>query len=90
MARVGWQRVKPILVQALGYGFLVLGVLGMFLPILQGFLFIFVGLIVLSRSIVGVLFQGGEFTAHDTEQTAIALSYYSIGLAAYAAIKVVF
>jgi putative peptidoglycan lipid II flippase len=47
-----------------------------------------VGLIVLSRSIVGVLFQGGEFTAHDTEQTAIALSYYCIGLAAYAAIKV--
>ena len=49
MARVGWQRVKPILVQALGYAFLVLGVLGMFLPILQGFLFLFVGLIILAR-----------------------------------------
>ncbi|WP_027133988.1 PGPGW domain-containing protein [Geminicoccus roseus] len=33
----------------LGYGFLFLGVLGLFLPILQGFLFIFVGLIVLSK-----------------------------------------
>ena len=49
MARVGWQRLKPILVQALGYAFLVLGVLGMFLPILQGFLFLFVGLIILAR-----------------------------------------
>ena len=33
----------------LGYGFLLLGVLGLFLPILQGFLFIFVGLIILSK-----------------------------------------
>ena len=49
MARVGWQSVKPILMQALGYTFLVLGVLGMFLPILQGFLFLFIGLIILAR-----------------------------------------
>ena len=41
--------MKPILAQALGYFFLVLGVLGMFLPILQGFLFLFVGLIILAR-----------------------------------------
>ncbi len=47
-----------------------------------------VGLIVLSRSIVGVVFQRGEFSAIDTEQTSIALSYYCIGLAAYSAIKV--
>jgi uncharacterized membrane protein YbaN (DUF454 family) len=33
----------------LGYGFLFLGVLGLFLPFLQGFLFIFIGLIVLSK-----------------------------------------
>lgn len=33
----------------LGYGFLVLGVLGLFLPILQGVLFITVGLLILSR-----------------------------------------
>ncbi len=46
------------------------------------------GLIVLSRSIVGVVFQRGQFTAVDTEQTAVALSYYCIGLAAYSAIKV--
>jgi uncharacterized membrane protein YbaN (DUF454 family) len=34
---------------ALGYGFLVLGVLGLVLPILQGFLFIAVGLLILGR-----------------------------------------
>ncbi|WP_159710634.1 PGPGW domain-containing protein [Geminicoccus flavidas] len=34
---------------SIGYGFLLLGFLGLFLPFLQGFLFIFVGLIVLSR-----------------------------------------
>ena len=49
MVRASWQRLKPILVQALGYAFLVLGVLGLFLPILQGFLFLFIGLIILAR-----------------------------------------
>lgn len=46
-----------------------------------------VGLVVLSRPIVGVIFQRGEFTANDTEQTALALSFYCLGLTAYAAIK---
>lgn len=32
-----------------GYGFLGLGVLGLFLPILQGVLFLAIGLIILSR-----------------------------------------
>ena len=49
MAKTGGTRLKVILWQALGYAFLVLGVLGMFLPILQGFLFLFVGLIILAR-----------------------------------------
>ena len=49
MARVSRARLKVILWQALGYFFLVLGVVGMFLPILQGFLFLFVGLIILAR-----------------------------------------
>lgn len=35
--------------QGLGYGFLVLGVAGLFLPILQGVLFILIGLAILSR-----------------------------------------
>lgn len=33
----------------LGYGFLVLGVLGLFLPFLQGILFLLVGLLILAR-----------------------------------------
>ncbi len=33
----------------LGYAFLVLGVLGLFLPVLQGVLFLTVGLLILSR-----------------------------------------
>ncbi|BCX17268.1 MAG: hypothetical protein KatS3mg117_0950 [Geminicoccaceae bacterium] len=33
----------------LGYGFLALGVVGLFLPFLQGILFITVGLLILSR-----------------------------------------
>ena len=49
MARISSARVKAILWQVLGYAFLVLGALGMFLPILQGFLFLFVGLIILAR-----------------------------------------
>ena len=49
MAAISWTRLKVILWLALGYTFLMLGVLGMFLPILQGFLFLFVGLIILAR-----------------------------------------
>lgn len=49
MAAISWARLKVILWLALGYTFLMLGVLGMFLPILQGFLFLFVGLIILAR-----------------------------------------
>jgi hypothetical protein len=49
MARARRRPLKPIVVQGLGYSFLVLGVLGMFLPILQGFLFLFIGLIILAR-----------------------------------------
>ena len=49
MAAISWARLKVILWLALGYTFLVLGLLGMFLPILQGFLFLFVGLIILAR-----------------------------------------
>jgi len=45
-------------------------------------------LAVLSEPVVGVVYQHGAFTAVDTEQTAWALSLYCIGLAAYAAIKV--
>ena len=41
--------MKAIALQATGYTFLVLGVLGLFLPFLQGFLFLFIGVLLLSR-----------------------------------------
>src|SRR5882724_1832895 len=47
-----------------------------------------VGLAVLGRPIVALVFEHGKFTGFDTVQTANALAAYSIGLAGYAAIKV--
>ncbi|HWZ31607.1 MAG TPA: murein biosynthesis integral membrane protein MurJ [Bryobacteraceae bacterium] len=47
-----------------------------------------VGLFVLGKSIIGAIYQGGKFQLYDTQQTAIALSCYSVGLAGYAALKV--
>jgi uncharacterized membrane protein YbaN (DUF454 family) len=41
--------MKNILLQITGYVFLVLGVLGLFLPFLQGFLFIAIGLLILAK-----------------------------------------
>jgi len=46
------------------------------------------GLIILGRPIVALIFQRGAFTAIDTEMVAAALIGYSVGLAGYAAIKV--
>jgi putative peptidoglycan lipid II flippase len=47
-----------------------------------------VGLIVLGKSIIGAIYQGGKFQLYDTQQTAVALSCYAVGLAGYAALKV--
>ncbi len=47
-----------------------------------------VGLVVLGKSIIGAIYQGGKFELYDTQQTAIALSCYAVGLAGYAALKV--
>lgn len=41
--------MKRILILTLGWAFIVLGVLGLFLPILQGILFLLIGFILLSR-----------------------------------------
>ena len=48
-----------------------------------------IGLMVLGRSIIGAIYQGGKFTTADTQQTALALSCYAIGLAGYSALKVI-
>ena len=47
-----------------------------------------VGLLVLSQPIVGIVYERGRFTALDTEQTALALSFYCLGLVGYASSKV--
>lgn len=47
-----------------------------------------VGLIVLGPAIVGAIYEGAEFQPYDTLQTARALSFYALGLAGYAATKV--
>lgn len=46
------------------------------------------GLVVLGPSIIGAIYEGRRFQAYDTQQTAVALAFYSIGLAGYAAVKV--
>lgn len=46
------------------------------------------GLIVLGEPIIRLIYQGGAFNAVDTNMTAWALAAYSVGLAGYAAIKV--
>jgi putative peptidoglycan lipid II flippase len=47
-----------------------------------------IGLIVLGDTMIGAIYQGGKFHAFDTQQTALALSCYAIGLAGYSALKV--
>jgi putative peptidoglycan lipid II flippase len=47
-----------------------------------------VGLVVLGQSMIGAIFQGGKFQLHDTQETALALSCYAIGLTGYSALKI--
>lgn len=47
-----------------------------------------VGLMVLGRTIVAVLFERGEFTPYSTAITAQALVWYALGLAAYMGVKI--
>lgn len=44
--------LKRIAILILGWGFVLLGILGLFLPILQGILFILIGLIILSTEYI--------------------------------------
>lgn len=46
------------------------------------------GLYFLAPSIIGALFERGEFTVFDTQQTALALGCFALGLAGYSALKV--
>lgn len=47
-----------------------------------------IGLAILGRPIIGAIFQGGRFDAYDTQQTAVALSCFAIGLLGYSATKI--
>jgi putative peptidoglycan lipid II flippase len=47
-----------------------------------------VGLIVLGRPIIALIYEGNKFNANDTTHTASALACYAIGLAGYSAIKI--
>jgi putative peptidoglycan lipid II flippase len=47
-----------------------------------------VGLAVLGRPIIALIFEHGRFTPFDTVQTGNALAAYAVGLAGYAAVKV--
>lgn len=46
------------------------------------------GLLVIGDAIVGSLFEGGQFRAYDTQQTAAALAWFAAGLVGYAALKI--
>lgn len=46
------------------------------------------GLIILAEPIISLIYERGDFSAFDTQQTAAALAFYALGLAGYAAIKV--
>ncbi len=48
-----------------------------------------VGLVILDLPIIRLIYEHGAFTDDDTVRTARALELYSVGLVAYAAIKVV-
>ena len=47
-----------------------------------------VGLMVLSRPIISLIYERGQFDSLDTQQTAAALCYNAIGLTAYSAVRV--
>jgi len=47
-----------------------------------------VGLAALASPIIALIYQHGHFSARDTAMTALALQAYALGLAGYAAIKV--
>ena len=48
-----------------------------------------IGLMALANPIVALLFEHGQFTAKDTEATALALRFYAIGLVGYSIVRIV-
>jgi putative peptidoglycan lipid II flippase len=48
-----------------------------------------VGLAVFGERMIGLVYQHGRFHASDTHETALALTCYAVGLAGYAALKLI-
>jgi len=48
-----------------------------------------IGLVLLGKSMIGAIYEGGRFSVEATNQTALALSCYALGLTGYSALKVV-
>jgi putative peptidoglycan lipid II flippase len=48
-----------------------------------------VGLAIFGERMIGVVYQHGRFHEFDTQQTALALTCYAVGLAGYATLKLV-
>src|SRR5262245_12746012 len=48
-----------------------------------------VGLVLLRREIIEVLFEHGDFNAHSTALTAWALPFFAVGLSAFAMVKII-
>jgi putative peptidoglycan lipid II flippase len=46
-----------------------------------------IGLMVLSRPIIALIYQRASFSSFDTNQTALALRFFAIGLVAYSAVR---
>jgi putative peptidoglycan lipid II flippase len=76
VAEQDFERIRSTLANALG--------LMMFLNVPAA-----IGLIVLARPIVAVIFEHGEFTAADTVATAAALQLYAIGLVGYSIVRII-
>jgi putative peptidoglycan lipid II flippase len=47
-----------------------------------------VGLMMLARPIISLLYEHGKFNAHATDQAAVALQGYALGLCAYSVLKI--
>lgn len=76
VAEQNFERIRSTLANALG--------LMMFLNLPAT-----IGLIVLARPIVAMIFEHGEFTAADTMATAAALQLYAIGLVGYSVVRII-
>jgi putative peptidoglycan lipid II flippase len=48
-----------------------------------------IGLMVLGRTIIQLLFQHGQFDTYDTNMTYLALFFYAVGLLGFASLKVI-